>query len=54
MYGMLTVLLERFILCTFYLPALNIFVFTGIQTQDFQFEKEPESDELNHSVKKTL
>ncbi len=53
MYGTLTALLERCDLCTFYLPVKKIFVFTGIRTQDFQFEKEPESDELNHPAKET-
>ncbi len=54
MYGTLTALLQRCILCTFFLPTLNIFVFTGIRTQDIQFGKEPESDELNHPAKETL
>ncbi len=31
----------------------NFYVFTGIQTQDFQFGKERESDELNHPTKET-
>ncbi len=51
MYGTLTTLLECCVLCTFYLTALKIFVFTGIQTQDFQLGKEPESDEFNHPAK---
>ncbi len=49
MYGMLTALLGRCVLCTFYLPALKIFM-----TQDFQFEKESERGELNHFAKETL
>ncbi len=32
----------------------NVYVFTGIRTQDIQFRKEPESNELNHPAKKTL
>ncbi len=54
MYGTLTALLERCVLCTFYLPVLKIFISTGIRTKNFQFGKEPESDELNHPAKETL
>ncbi len=31
----------------------HFYVLTGIRTQDFQFGKEPQSDELNHPAKET-
>ncbi len=41
-------------MCTFYLAVKKFFVFTTIRGQDFQFGKEPESNERNYPAKETL
>ncbi len=42
-------------LCTLLFASLkNVYVFTGIRTQDFQFGQQPTSNELNHPAKETL